>query len=102
SRLHQRDVGRGASGRLDHKAGGHEIETASPVFLTEVDAEKAGSRQVLPQGAVDRTFFARRQLDLLEALGGGSLREDPTSQLADGILRFAVIEVHVRVLFLLT
>jgi hypothetical protein len=59
-----------------------------------VDAEQAGVGQLAPQGAVDGSLVAAPPLDLLEALVGGPLGEDPAGQFADGFLLFAVGEIH--------
>ena len=97
-RLDDGHVGRGATGRLDHEAGGDEVEARAADVLAQADAEQAGVGQLTPEVAVDRTLRARRRLDRLERLVGGALGEDLPGQLADGFLLFAVGEVHWRLL----
>ena len=93
-RLDHRHVRSRAPGRFDHEAGGNEIETASAIVLTEMDAEKARSRQLLPEGAVDGTLFAAGTLNLLETFVRRALAENPIGQLTDSSLFFAVAEIH--------
>ena len=89
-RLDHGHVGRGAAGRLDHQAGGDEVEARAADVLAQADAEQAGVGQLAPEVTVDRTLGSGRRLDRLERLVGRALTEDLPRQLADGFLLFAV------------
>ena len=93
-RLDHGDVGRGAARRLNDEAGRHEVEPGAPDVLAQMDAEQAGVGQLLPELAVEGPVVTGVRLELLQALVRRPVAEDLPGQLADGLLLFAVAEIH--------
>ena len=87
-------VGRSATGRLNHETRRDEVEPRAPDVLAQVDAEEAGAGELPPQAAVERPLVARLRLELLQPFVRRPFAEDLPGQLADGLLLFAVVEVH--------